>query len=171
MEDGTAGTDAHPGTPPLSARLLGWADAHRFWILAAVVVLYAVSFTGRWRVAPDSALSMSLGRSLAEGAGFVYHGEPHKWVEPGLPWVIAASFRLFGPESYRALNVFVLACGAACLALAYALFKLHLGRPAAVLLTALLAVCETFYRYSYQVVTDLPFLVGMLAALFVYAGL
>ena len=151
-----------------SERLLRWIDRKRLWVLAGVVVLYAVSITARWRVAPDSALSMSLGRSLAEGEGFVYQGEPHKWVEPGLPWVVAASFRMFGEDNYLPLTLFVLACGVAALALAYQLFKLHLGRPGAVVLTTLLAVCETFYRYCYQIVTDMPFLVGLLAVMLAY---
>lgn len=172
MEDGIRSLDVdRPEAIPFSARLLSSIDRRRRWVFAGLVVLYAVSFTGRWRVAPDSALAMSLGRSLSEGAGFVYHGQPHKWVEPGLPWAVAASFRAFGPESYPPLAVFVLACGVSALALAYQFFRLQLGRPGAVLLTALLAVTETFYRYCYQIVTDMPFLVGLLAALLAYERL
>ena len=135
------------------------------------MVLYAVSITGRWRVAPDTALYMSLGRSLAEGQGFTYHGVRHNWYEPGLPWVIGVSFRLFGEDNYLPLTLFVLACGALTLCLAYQLFKLHTGRPTAVLLTTLLAVTETFYRYCFQIVTDMPFLVGLLAVLLGYERL
>lgn len=172
MEDWVGSPDVGGGdAAPLSARLLRWVDRRRVWVFAGLFVLYSVSFTGRWRVAPDSALAMSLGRSLVEGAGFVYHGRPHKWVEPGLPWAVAASFRAFGSESYPPLAVFVLACGVAALALAYQFFRLQLGRPGAVLLTALLAVTETFYRYCYQIVTDMPFLVGLLAVLLAYERL
>jgi hypothetical protein len=155
----------------LSDRLLDWVDRRRGWILGALVLLYAVSFTGRWRVAPDSALSMSLGRSLARGEGFTYHGRPHDWVEPGLPYVVAASFRLFGEDNYLPLTVFVLLCGVLALALTYWTIKLYAGRPTAVLITALLAVCETFYRYCFQIVTDMPFLVGLFAVLLGYERL
>src|SRR6185503_10451006 len=72
---------------------------------------------------------------------------------------------------YLPLTLFVLACGAATLFLAYQLFKLHVGRPTAVLLTTLLAVTETFYRYCFQIVTDMPFLVGLLAVLLGYERL
>lgn len=172
MEDTVRSSDADRGEGiPLSAHLLSWVDRRRKWVFAGLVLLYAVSFTGRWRVAPDSALAMSLGRSLSEGAGFVYHGRPHKWVEPGLPWAVAASFRAFGPESYPPLAVFVLACGVSALALAYQFFRHQVGRPGAVLLTALLAVTETFYRYCYQIVTDMPFFVGLVAALLAYERL
>ena len=156
---------------PLSTRLLEWADRWRAWLLAALVIVYAVSITGRWRVAPDSALSMSLGRSLAEGQGFTYHGKPHDWVEPGLPYVVAASFKLFGVENYPPLTFFTLACGVVSLALIYGIVKLYAGRPTAVLITLLLAVCETFYRYCFQIVTDMPFLVGLFAVLLGYERL
>lgn len=172
MEDTVRSSDTERGEEtPLSARLLDWVDGRRMWVLGGLVLLYAVSFTGRWRVAPDSALAMSLGRSLSEGAGFVYHGRPHKWVEPGLPWVVAGSFRAFGSESYFPLTVFVLASGIAALVLAYQFFQLQVGRAGAVLLTALLAVTETFYRYCYQIVTDMPFLVGLLAVMLAYERL
>lgn len=140
-------------------------------MLGLVAFTYALSITGRWRVAPDTALYMSLGRSLAEGKGFTYHGVRHNWYEPGLPWVIGTSFRLFGHDNYLPLTLFVLTCGAVALALAYHLFKLYAGRPTAVLLTTLLAVCETFYRYCFQIVTDMPFLVGLFAVLLGYERL
>ena len=38
-------------------------------------------------------------------------------------------------------------------------------------MTALLAITETFYRYNYQVVTDTPFLVGVLSFLVGYEAL
>jgi hypothetical protein len=150
---------------------LQWADRHRGWLLLGVIVLYAASITGRWRVAPDTALYMSLGRSLAEGRGFTYHGVHHNWYEPGLPWVIGVSFRLFGEDNYLPLTLFILACGVASLTLAYQLFKRYAGRPTAVVLTVLLASAETFYRYCFQIVTDMPFLVGLFAVLLAYERL
>ena len=163
--------DVETNTAPLSERLLSWVDRRRHWVFAALALLYALSITGRWRVAPDTALYMSLGRSLAEGDGFTYHGVRHNWYEPGLPWVIGVSFRLFGHDNYWPLTLFTLACGVLALSLAYRLFKLYAGRPTAVLLTALLALTETFYRYCFQVVTDMPFLAGLFAVLLGYERL
>ena len=156
---------------PLSARLLAWADRHRWWLFAAVVLLYAAGFTGRWRVAPDTALYMELGRKLAEGHGFTYHGVKHNWYEPGLPYAINLSYRWFGVDNYVPLTLFMLACGVTSLALVYHLFRLHAGRPTAVVMTVLLAVTETFYRYCFQIVTDPPFLVGMFSFLLGYEAL
>lgn len=152
-------------------RVLEWVDRRRRWIFAAIVVLYLAGFTGRWRVAPDSGLYMSLGRNLAEGRGFVYHGETHTRYEPGLPLVIAASYRLFGPDRYAPLLVFILACTFAALGLTYRLMLRHAGRPTAVLVTALFAICETCLRYGFQIVTDTPFLVALLVYLTAYERL
>jgi hypothetical protein len=172
MEDGTITSETvTPADAPLSARLLAWADRYRRWLFAGIALLYAAGFTGRWRVAPDNALYMELGRNLAEGKGFIYHGVRHNWYEPGLPYVIGLVFRLFGADSYAPITLFILACGALSLALVYRLFRLHAGRPTAVVMTVLLAIAETFYRYSYQIVTDTPFMVGILAFLAGYEAL
>jgi hypothetical protein len=160
-----------PSTALVSARILAFVDRRRWWLFSAVALLYAAGFSGRWRVTPDNALYMELGRNVAEGRGFVYHGVRHNWYEPGLPYVIGLSFRWFGQENYVPLTLFVLACGLVSLVLTYHLFRLHAGRPTAVLLTVLLAVTETFYRYCFQIVTDTPFLVGILAFLVGYEAI
>src|SRR5687768_7006933 len=99
MEE-TSRADAAPPDPPLSARLMAWADRNRWWLFAGVALLYLAGFNGQWRVSPDSALYASLGRNLAEGRGYTYQGEHHKWVEPALPYLIAGSFRVFGPDAF-----------------------------------------------------------------------
>ena len=172
MEVGNSSQDVAVGAEaPWSARALAWADRHRWRLFAGIVILYAAGFTGRWRVAPDTALYMELGRNLAEGNGFTYHGVKHNWYEPGLPYVINVSYRWFGVDNYVPLTLFMLACGAASLALVYHLFRIHAGRPTAVVMTVLLAVTETFYRYCFQIVTDTPFLVGILSFLVGYEAL
>jgi hypothetical protein len=154
-----------------AGRLLAWVDRRRHWIFAAIAVLYLAGFTGRCRAAPDSGLYMSLGRSLAEGQGFVYNGQTHTRYEPGLPLVIAASYRIFGPDRYAPVHVFILLCSFASFVLTYRLMLRHAGRPTAVLVTGLFAACETCLRYGFQVVTDTPFLVALLIYLLGYERL
>src|SRR5688500_15495520 len=168
-QDARAGNNVGPGTP--AERVLAWVDARRHWIFGAIILLYVAGFTGKWRVAPDSGLYMSLGRNLAEGHGFVYHGQTHTRFEPGLPLVIAASYRVFGPDRYAPILVFILVCSFAAIALTYRLMLRHAGRPTAVLVTALFAVCETCLRYGFQIVTDTPFLVALLIYLLGYERL
>ena len=158
-----------PGSPP--ARVLAWVDRHRRWLFAGIVVLYLAAFTGRWRINPDSAIYMSLGRSLAETGRYVHNGEHHTRYEPGLPLVIAGSFRLFGEDRYAPILLFSLACTFAALALTYRLMLRHAGRPTAALVTVGFGICETCVRYGFQVVTDTPFVVGVLAYLLAYERL
>ena len=165
--------DSHPSPPPdyrgsVAARLLNWIDRRRWWAFGLIAVLLAVAYNGQWRVNPDSALYAELGRNLAEGHGFTYHGEPHNWVEPGLPYAIGFSFRQFGVDNFHPLMVGMLACAVASLGLTYALFTLYAGRPVAVLVTTLLGLSETFFRYGYHLFTDMPFLVAVLVFLVGY---
>jgi hypothetical protein len=151
-----------------SARFLAWLDRRRWWAFALIALAMAAAYNGQWRVNPDSALYAELGRNLAEGHGFTYHGEPHNWVEPGLPYAIAFSFRHFGVDNFHPLMLAMLSCSIAALGLTYALFTLHAGRPVAVLVVILLGVSETFFRYGYHLFTDMPFLVAVVAFLVGY---
>ena len=154
--------DAAPAKlPSLSAGLLAWADRHRWWLFGAVALLYLAGFNGQWRVSPDSALYASLGRNLAEGQGYTYQGEHHKWVEPALPYLISFGFRLFGPDAFWPTMLVLLLSALVALALFYGLLSLHAGRPTAVVLTVLLALNENFYRYPFHLFTDTPFLCGV----------
>lgn len=149
-------------------RVLDWVDAHRYPLFAGLVVLYLLGFNGQWRMEPDSALYLTIGRNLAEGRGYSYHGEHHHLAYPGLPWLFAASFKLFGANSLLPAHVMVLLCGFATLALTYRLFYLHAGRSTAVLLTLGLGLSRTFYRYCFELLSDVPFLMGVMAFLVGY---
>lgn len=163
MEAATSSDDRADNVPaPPSARLLAWAERHRWWLFGAAALLYLAGFNGQWRVSPDSALYASLGRNLAEGHGYTYQGEHHRWVEPALPYLISFGFRLFGPEAFWPTMVVLLLSAVAALALFYRLMTLHAGRPTGVVLTVLLALNETFYRYPFHLFTDTPFLCGVL---------
>lgn len=151
--------------PLASDRVLGWADRNRCWLFAGLVLLYLAGFNGRWRPEPDSALYLAIGRNLAEGRGYTYHGQPHHLVFPGLPLLFAGVFRVFGGDNLVAAHAVMLLMGFAALALTYRLFLLHAGRPTAVMVTLLVGLSRTLYQTSYQLMSDLPFLVAVLAFL------
>jgi hypothetical protein len=158
---------SQPDVSPAS-RLLMQVDRRRWWLFGLIVALHIVAFNGQWRISPDSALYSELGRNLAEGRGFTYQGEPHTWVEPGLPYAIRFSFKEFGVDYFSPLMLAMMACSLLALMLTYTLFTLHVGRPTAVLVAGLLGLSETFFRYGYHLFTDMPFLVGVLAFLVGY---
>jgi hypothetical protein len=153
----------------LSDWLLAFADRHRWKLFLALLGLYALGFNAQWRVEPDSALYLSVGRNLAEGRGYTFNGEPHRLVFPGLPLLFAGIFKLFpGDAPNRALVaalVVMLLIGAAVLALTYRLFLLHVGRPTAVMITFGLGISRLFYFFCFELRSDMPFLLGVMAFL------
>jgi hypothetical protein len=151
--------------------VLTWVDRHRVKLFVAVGLLYLLAFNGQWRLDADSALYLTIGRNLAEGRGYTYHGLPHSLAYPGMPWLFAWLFKLFGTDTVLPADVVMLGCAAATLALVYRLFLLHAGRPTAVLMTLTLALSRTFFRYSFELLSDMPFLMGVTAFLVGYESL
>ncbi len=143
--------------------LLHLADRYRYVWFGVLVVTYLAGFNGQWRAEPDSALYLTIARNLATGAGYTYHGEHHDLAYPGLPWMMAGVFKVFGTESMMPAHVLMLGLGLFALALNYRIFLLFGGRPLAVVMTCGLGFTRIFYRYAFQLMTDMPFLVGVLA--------
>jgi len=154
--------------PLLSDRILNFADRHRYKLFAALVGLYLLGINGHWRLEPDSALYLNIGRNLANGLGYTYHGEAHHLAFPGLPVMFAGAFKLFHTSRPEPLLGITMLIGAATLGLTYRLFLLHAGRPTAVLMTFGLGISRLFYRYCFELLSDMPFLLGVMAFLVGY---
>lgn len=149
----------------LSDRVLALADRHRHKLMIALIFVYLFGFNAQWRIEPDSALYLTVGRNLAQGQGYTYHGQRHHLAFPGLPLLFSAVFKLFGTHTLVPALVIMLLIGAATLALTYRLFLLYAGRPTAVLLTFGLGISRLFYRYCFELLSDMPFLLGVMAFL------
>jgi hypothetical protein len=156
---------------PLPQRILTLVDAHRRTLFAFLLFLYVIGFNGQWRVERDSALYLSVGRNLAEGRGYTYQGQPQRLVFPGLPLIFAGTFKVFGADRLWPALVLMLLMGFATLGLTYRLFLLHAGRPTAVLMTVGLGATRLFYRYCFELLSDLPFLLGVMAFLAGYEAI
>lgn len=157
-----------PATARWADRVLVLADRHRHKLFAILLVIYLLGFNAQWRLEPDSALYLTIGRNLAEGKGYTYQGEQHDLVFPGLPVLFAATFKLFHSEKLAPALVMMLLIGLATLGLTYRLFLLHAGRPTAVLITFGLGISRLFYRYCFELLSDMPFLLGVMAFLVGY---
>ena len=155
----------------LPTAVLDLADRHRLKLFLALVVLYAIGFNGQWRLEPDSALYLTIGRNLAEGYGYTYQGEPERLVLPGVPLLFAGTFRLFHTGNTLPALLLMPLIGLGTLALTYRLFLLHAGRPTAVLLTFGLGFSRLFYRYCFELLSDMPFLLGVMAVLVGYEAI
>jgi hypothetical protein len=168
MDSGTANTLT--SSPPRSGFylyqfILNLADRLRKPLFIAIAIAYLLGFNGQWRMGPDSGLYLNLARSLATGNGYTYHGIRHETVYPGFPIALAAMQRVFPDHLIVADDVFILACAIAALALTYRLVLLAYDRPTAVVITVGVAFTHEFFRYSYEILTDMPFLTGVMAVL------
>jgi hypothetical protein len=162
--------------PLWSDLLLEWADRRRRWLLGAVLVVYLAGMNGQWRMEPDSALYLTLARHVAAGHGYIYHGKPSPAGYPGLPYALSVVFRLLPASHEDALNLvtenlLMHLAALATLALTYRLIRLSAGRPTAVLVTCGVGLTRTFYRAAFALMTDMPFLLGVMAFLAGYEGL
>jgi hypothetical protein len=88
-----------------------------------------------------------------------------------LPLILAGLFKIFGTKTLVPALVLMPMLGVGVLALTYRLFLLHGDRPTAVMVTFGLGITRLFYRYCFEVLTDLPFLLGVMAFLVGYEAL
>ncbi len=155
----------------VAARWLAFVDRHRWGLLALLVGFYLAGFNGQWRIEPDSALYLTIGRNLARGEGYVYHGQVNRLAYPGLPLLIAGCFKLFGIDRIAPVLAAMLAIAFACLGLVFRLIRLHADRPTAVMVTLGVGIMTLFHRCAFQVRNDMPFLLGVLLFLCGYEAI
>jgi hypothetical protein len=149
----------------LSDKVLAIVDQYRDVLFLALFGMYLLGFNGQWRVERDSALYLTLARNWSQGLGYTYRGIPENLAYPGLPVMFAGVFKLLHTQSVVPLLALMMLLGWAALGLTYRLFLLHSGRPTAVMVTLGLGMTRLFYRYSFELLSDMPFLVAVLAFL------
>jgi hypothetical protein len=145
--------------------LQGFVARHSRVFWALMVAWYLLSFNGLWRTGPDSALYLRVALNLASGKGYVYLGEPHRLVYPGLPYLLSWLIEL-SPKHYIAMaDAVILAMAMGMLALCYQLFRLMVGRGSAIIATVLTAMSFHIYQYSFEILTEIPFQLGVMMVL------
>lgn len=148
-----------------------WVDRNRRWLLIGVIALHVLAFNGQWRIGKDTALYVGIGRSLAAGEGFVHGRGLEGRANPGLPYLVAASYRIFGERTLWPVVLLMSLAGLAILGLTYRLFLLHADRPTAVIVTVLLGITASFFKNTLEVLTDIPFMLGLMLMLVGYESL
>ncbi len=145
----------------------GWAPGLLKWkwvLIPSWIVLHLAAFNGQWRIGPDSAIFRSVARSLASGQSYAILGQPQTQVYPGLPLLLAGLERLFGPAVWPAVVVMLLV-SAAILWLTYRLVRRIASEWVATVVTAGVAFNAMFMQHGHELLTDLPFLLGVMMAL------
>lgn len=152
-----AGSDSLAASPPRRTSLILAA------ILVAVVYLGGV--TDKWWPTSDSALYVGLGKSLAQGQGYQFNGEPCDMVMPGLPIILAGTRRALG-EGFWAPNLFIALCGLGALALIYLAMCRLSHRRMALAVVLCCAFSFSFYVGSHRILTGMPFTLLFWATLY-----
>lgn len=147
---------------------LGWLDAltrHRRIVFVGIALLYVLGFNGIWRVNVDSALYRGLGHSMATGGGYTFAGAHHEHAFFGLPLMLAACEKVFGVTPLPP-QILITLMGLATLWLTDRLIRLRFPLWMATLVTIGMALNFRFFRQSQELMTDVPFALGVVASLY-----
>ena len=142
----------------LPTRKLGVALA------VCVIAQFLLIVNGSWTATPDSALYLSLARSMASGQGYVFNGEPHTLVPPGFAAILAGAATLFG-ESFLTYRVFMAAFGLLTALAGYLLIRRLCGANAGLLVGGAFAVNHVLLENSTLMLSDVPFALSCLLGL------
>ena len=138
-------------------------NRHIFWIVLAV--FYLLAFNGQWRVGRDSALYRGLGHSLATGKGYTFGEFGSRQIYPGFPVLLAGLEKLFGPRDLPPILLMNL-MSLGCLIVTYKLVRLRFPEWVAVVVTFAVGINGWYMELSEELLADIPFLLGMLIALY-----
>jgi len=134
-------------------------------LLLFVVLLYCLTLNPYWRVGWDSAIYISLAKSLAAGQGYAYMGFGHTKYPPLFPLLLSAVIETCG-TSFLAMRLTVLAFTVASVGIVYLLFRESGERWLGLATAALSGVSFAVLDKVRFVQSDLPFLFFVLLALY-----
>ena len=143
-----------------------------FWyILAGVIVLYALGLNDHWRFQRDGPYFFGLARSMLEDGSYEFNYRPHTKYSPGFPAMLAGIGYFYGlpdtvADSFLPFNLLVSLFGIGSICLFYLILR-ELRSPPWLAFWALLffAAARALYYYSAHILTDVPFTFFALAAL------
>jgi 4-amino-4-deoxy-L-arabinose transferase-like glycosyltransferase len=144
-----------------------WTREPAIWILAATAAFYALLVVPYWKPTWDSAIYISLARSLAHGEGYTYMGYAETKYPPGFPLMLSPIVLLFGKD-YLLMRAFIAACAVGSVGMAYLLVRRIGSRGIAVAVALSTAAAYALAFEATRVLSDVPFMLVALGAL--YAG-
>ena len=156
---------------------------YRHLLFGILAVLFLVSFNGQWRLGHDSAIYRGLAANIAAGKGYTFGEWAPRQAYPGLPYLLAGVQRLCGvdlaalrhqgatavagPRLDTTVSILViLAMALATLVVTYRLILMHYPQWVAVCITFGLGINSWFLELSNSLLTDVPFLLGLVTALY-----
>jgi len=157
--------DHQEAAPKLQAPLVDTIVRHRNVLWGILIGIYALAFTGQWRVGRDSALYRGLAHALASGRGYTFGEFGSRQVYPGLPVLLAGLEKVFSLAAWPGILV-MHAMALGCLIFTYKLVRLRYPEWLAILVTFVVGINGWFIELTNELLTDIPFLLGLLAALY-----
>lgn len=141
-----------------------WIVKLRWPIFALVAFVLIAAHNGNWRLGRDSALYRSVARNLASGHGYSFRGQRENHAYPGLPYLLAAIDKIFGRQDAihpRAALLMMLGMSFLTLVMVYHLVRTYFPPWIAVAVTTGVGINHEFLQQSQELMTDLPFLLGV----------
>jgi hypothetical protein len=154
-----------PAPQRLRAPLTDAIVRHRNILWGTLVVIALLAFNGTWRVGRDSALYRGLGHSLATGHGYSFGNFAKQQIYPGLPVLLAGLEKVFGQRDLPPI-LLIHAFSLGCLVFTYELVRLRYPQWVAVIVTFCVGINGWFLELTNEILADIPFLFGMLVALY-----
>jgi hypothetical protein len=174
MDSPTASPDAAPSGWPLIVR-------YRWLALAVTVLVFLAAFNGQWRVGRDSATFRQIARNLVRSHQYVFlpRGQTPRTarrvvkqdiVYPGMPVLLAGVERVFGEGEFAPQLVMYLLAAATIVAV-YVALRMSFEPWIAIGATVLLALSRVFLAHANELLSDVPFLLGLMLSLIGYEKL
>ncbi|MCX7826090.1 MAG: hypothetical protein N2689_11100 [Verrucomicrobiae bacterium] len=126
------------------------------WVVGLVLLLvYAACISPHWKVGRDSALYLSVARSLAEGHGYAMAGIPCYGLPFGLPVMLAGIYRVAG-ANYLLMNTVMAAFALITLWFVYRSVSEIAGCRWGLLVVTLTGLSYRMVQFAGQIMTDMP---------------
>jgi len=136
-------------------------------LLAVLALLqFSLIINASWRAQPDAALYLELGESLAAGRGYVFNGEPHTYVPPAYPALIALVSVFFG-KNMLYYRILMSGLGLTTGLLSYLLIRRVCGKETALLLGVFCLTSHVLLENSTITCSDTLFAFSVFLALHV----
>lgn len=152
-----------------SGQLRGFPPTRKalIWTIVVLAIIHLAGVVPTWWPTPDSALHLSIARSLANGEGYQFNGQPHNIVPPGFPVMLAG----LGPpdgigQGFFVHNLLVVLCGLAALWLMYLAISRLSDRRSALAVVLVLGISYRFYQNSHRILSDMPATLAVWAMLY-----
>jgi hypothetical protein len=164
-----------PSDPP--ATLAAFTDRilrHRLALYVVLAITGLAAFNGQWRAGRDSAAFRGIARNLVRHHTYEYRPKIHEaqayydkqdTLYPGFPIVLAGLQIMFG-EGVVAPLMLMYAVAVGTLLLVYRLCRLYVSEWLAVTVVVLLGLNSFYLEHANEVLSDLPFLFGLVLALY-----